>query len=199
MAEIQTFFRALVLRAAACILCLAAISLTSCQSQPQKYFIDGREVEKVEQRWGVLFPLPLSDGVSQVYYGYRDRAGTFVLHGPKRLFNRAGKQTYEAFFVDGRLEGTSTYWDESGAAVQVREFWRNGAKIGSAQYSGSGDLEFYNEDIYADSVKVAHKSYSYKSRQWALCSYKSGDLAIDPGTGRLLHSSGSMAKQCVGP
>jgi len=185
--------------AVACVLCLAAVSVTACRSGKQETFIDGREVEKVEQKWGAVFPFPFTKGVSQVYYGYHDASGKFVLHGPKRLFNQDGKLTYEAFYRDGKLVGTSTYWNDSGTAKEVEEFWKDGVKVGSAQYSKSGELGFYNEDIYAGSRRVAHKSYSYKTRQWTLCSYEPNDLAIGPDTGKLMHSSGAMTKKCEGP
>lgn len=176
--------------------CLAAW-LTSCRPTQQTLVIDGRTVERVETRWGLFYGLPFTGKIAREYYRYRDDSGKLVLHGPYRMYNPDGKLTSEEFYRDGRLNGTSTYWDQNGTAIQFQEFWRNGVKAGEAQYSRSGGhLQFYNEDIYQDSEKVAHKSYSYETGLWALCSYAATDLAIDSRGGQLFHSSRDVTPRC---
>ena len=183
--------------AASMIVCVSlAVWLTSCQSTRQTPIIDGRTVERVETRWGLIYGLPLPGKISEEYYRYRDNSGKLVLHGPYRMYSPDGKLTYEAFYIDGRLNGTSTCWDQNGTAKQLQEFWRNGVKAGSANYSPTGDLQFYIEDIYQGSEKVAHKSYSHKTGRWALCRLAATDLAIDSGSGQLFHSSSDVTPKC---
>lgn len=175
---------------------LAALiwSLGGCRRQD--YYFEGKKVEQVETSWGWSYGLPIPAGVESVYYGYRDASGKFVLHGPYRVFNPEGKMTFEGVYRDGKQNGPFTYWNAAGTTKELEVFWKEGTKLGSAKYASNGQLEFYNEDIYEQDRKVAHKSYSYKTGVWRLCAYGPTDWAIEPQTGKLYHSSTEKIAPC---
>lgn len=177
-------------------LCVAfVLVIIGCRSASENsQVIAGKTVHKVVDYYSLLWAFPIRDGPATVYWAYKDAAGKEVKHGPYRNFYRGGRPQYEAFYLDGKQDGTATSWKPDGEIAE-REFWRTGSNIGWSNYDG-GHLVYSIESIFEGNRRVATKKF--ERGVWILsflCGEKI-DLQIDPNTGDLVRISGSTEVAC---
>ncbi|HWZ13430.1 MAG TPA: hypothetical protein VNX22_09855 [Acidobacteriaceae bacterium] len=152
-------------------------------SGPRWTFIAGRWVEKVTTYQGLSQSLPIPFRPLESYYVYTDDKGRKVKHGPYKSFDRNGGIDSEAFYRDGKQDGTATYWNIKGQKTN-ESFYRMGQDIGWAVYM-DGRLEYENVEIWENGSRVGGKKYDI--RGWEL-TFNCGsriDKSIDPQTGEV--------------
>jgi hypothetical protein len=152
--------------------------------------IDGRRVHRVTQRNPRDWFQPVL-----IYYAY-SASGREMKHGPFQRYEE-GALIQTAYFKDGRLDGTQTYYNALGDKVQEL-YYRNDRPYGWANFS-HGKLLTMRKDIFERQHAVAVKSF--RNGQYSL-EFRCGeliDLQIDPVSGQLspIPNAGTLA--CTAP
>lgn len=172
-----------------------ALMMVSCRNGAgDTQVIAGKTVHKVTHYYALVWGLPFHDGPSDIHWAYNDPSGHEVRHGPYQNFYGNGRVQYEAFYLDGKEDGTATSWNEKGV-VTKRDFWRMGQDIGWANYD-NGTLSYWNEAIFENNNKVASKKF--ESGVWTLgfiCGNKV-DLQINSRTGEMVRMPGATRVAC---
>ena len=152
--------------------------------------IDGRRVHRVTVRSQHDWFQPVL-----VYYAY-NTSGKDIKHGPFQRYEE-GALMQTAWFKDGRLEGTQTYFNALGDKMQEL-YYHDDRPYGWANFS-QGKLLSMRKDIFEHQRAVAVESYG--NGQYSL-QFRCGeliDLQIDAISGQLSPVANPGKRACVEP
>ena len=154
--------------------------LLGCEA---KSLIEGKKVQKVQTRWGLVWGMPFPGRVWQVYYVYTDDQGNKVKHGPYQSFDGDGRLDYTAFYRDGKLDGAVTRFGHHQEKLQ-ESFYRAGHLVGQANYE-NGHLVYEHKAVFKGANQVGE--IRFENGRWSL-SFICGteiDKRINPITGEI--------------
>lgn len=149
--------------------------------------IEGRRVHRVTVRDPHDWFKPLL-----IYYAY-NASGKELKHGPFQRYED-GNLIQTAYFKDGRLDGTETYFNALGDKVQEL-YYHNDRPYGWANFS-RGKVLTLRKDIFEQQRPVAVEIY--RNGQYSL-EFHCGELMdqqIDPTSGQLSPITNPTRRSC---